>query len=119
VSRILQCAFLAPDIVERTLDGRQPHNMTLEHVRTPLPIEWAAERQSLGSCSNELRHPRHPMDVDREFVTMMFSINENESWYLDENITKHATEPNGVNRQESMPIPRQEKAFSLIVMWCI
>jgi hypothetical protein len=49
VSRILQCAFLAPNIVEGILDGRQPPNMTLEDVRTPLPIEWAAQRQLIGS----------------------------------------------------------------------
>jgi site-specific DNA recombinase len=48
VSRILQCAFLAPDIVERILNGRQPPNMSLEHVRTPLLIEWETQRRSLG-----------------------------------------------------------------------
>jgi len=48
VSRIFQCAFLAPDIVESILDGRQPAKMTLEKFRTHLPIEWAAQRQLLG-----------------------------------------------------------------------
>ena len=48
VGRIFQCAFLAPDIVESILDGRQPAEMTLESLRTHLPIEWAAQRQLLG-----------------------------------------------------------------------
>jgi len=48
VSRIFQCAFLAPDIVESILDGRQPVKMTLENFRTHLPVEWEAQRQLLG-----------------------------------------------------------------------
>jgi cystathionine beta-lyase family protein involved in aluminum resistance len=47
VSRIFQCAFLAPDIVESILDGRQPAKMTLENLRTRMPIAWAAQRQLL------------------------------------------------------------------------
>jgi site-specific DNA recombinase len=48
VSRIFQCAFLAPDIVESILDGRQPAKLVLENLRTHLPIEWAVQRQLLG-----------------------------------------------------------------------
>lgn len=44
-----------------------------------------------------------PADVDREFVTMMMVINENESWYLDDNIQKFTTDPRGVNKSESKP----------------
>jgi len=44
----------------------------------------------------------HPIDVDREFVTMMMTINENESWYLDENIRRYAGDPGGVNKKESV-----------------
>jgi hypothetical protein len=47
VSRIFQCAFLAPDIVESILDGRQPAKLALENFRTHMPIEWAAQRQLL------------------------------------------------------------------------
>ena len=47
VSRILQRAFLAPDIVESILDGRQPVKMTLENFRTRLPLDWATQRQLL------------------------------------------------------------------------
>ncbi|HEV3481970.1 MAG TPA: multicopper oxidase domain-containing protein [Candidatus Acidoferrales bacterium] len=42
-----------------------------------------------------------PKGVDHEFVTMFIAINENESWYLDDNIRDHTTDPKGVNRAES------------------
>jgi FtsP/CotA-like multicopper oxidase with cupredoxin domain len=42
-----------------------------------------------------------PKDVDHEFVSMFIALNENESWYLEDNIRAHATDPNGVNRSES------------------
>jgi FtsP/CotA-like multicopper oxidase with cupredoxin domain len=44
-----------------------------------------------------------PSDVQREFVTTFITINENESWYLDENIHKFAGDPSGVNKKESIP----------------
>src|ERR1039458_8799731 len=33
-----------------------------------------------------------PKDVDHEFVTMFIAINENESWYLEDNIRDHTTD---------------------------
>ena len=45
-----------------------------------------------------------PKDVQHEFVTMFIAINENESWYLEDNIRDHTTDPKGVNRTESHPI---------------
>jgi manganese oxidase len=41
-----------------------------------------------------------PKDVDHEFASMYIAINENESWYLDDNIREHTTDPKGVNRAE-------------------
>jgi site-specific DNA recombinase len=48
VSRILQCAFLAPDIVASILDGRQPSSINLEDFRTRVPIKWAEQLQLFG-----------------------------------------------------------------------
>jgi hypothetical protein len=48
VARILQLAFLAPDIQEAILHGRQPPDLTIEHLRPPLPLTWSAQRQRLG-----------------------------------------------------------------------
>jgi site-specific DNA recombinase len=48
VSRVLQCAFLAPDIVEAILDGRQPSNLSLERLTDGLPLNWIEQRKQLG-----------------------------------------------------------------------
>ncbi len=44
-----------------------------------------------------------PKDVDREFVTAYFLIDENTSWYLNHNIEAHTTDPKGVNKLDSKP----------------
>jgi FtsP/CotA-like multicopper oxidase with cupredoxin domain len=44
-----------------------------------------------------------PKDVDDEFVTAFFLIDENNSWYLNHNIQAHTTDPKGVNKLESVP----------------
>lgn len=41
-----------------------------------------------------------PRDVDHEFVTLFIALNENESWYLDDNIRAHTSDPKGVNRTD-------------------
>ncbi|MEQ8441220.1 MAG: recombinase family protein [Alphaproteobacteria bacterium] len=50
VSRTLQLAFLAPDIVEAILAGRQPVDLTAQKLKRfkDLPTEWPAQRQLLG-----------------------------------------------------------------------
>jgi len=48
VSRILRCAFLAPDIVEAILEGRQPPGFTLDKLRANVPIDWEEQRRVLG-----------------------------------------------------------------------
>jgi site-specific DNA recombinase len=48
VRRVLQCAFLAPDIVESILEGRQPAQMTFDRFRHPVPAEWSEQRKLLG-----------------------------------------------------------------------
>lgn len=45
-----------------------------------------------------------PRDVDREIVAYFITINENESWYLDQNIRTFTTDPAGVNKTESVPM---------------
>jgi FtsP/CotA-like multicopper oxidase with cupredoxin domain len=55
------------------------------------------------TAKGKARSDGSPADVDREFVTVMINLNENESWYLDENIRKYATDPNRVNKKESIP----------------
>ncbi len=46
--RILNCAFLAPDIVEAILDGRQPADLTVQKLLLGLPVGWSEQRKRLG-----------------------------------------------------------------------
>ncbi len=50
VSSLIPLAFLAPDITEKILQGRQPVELTLDRVlrQKPLPIDWSAQKSSLG-----------------------------------------------------------------------
>ncbi len=48
VSRILPCAFLAPDIVEAIVDGRQPEDLTLDKLLARIPLNWEEQRNQLG-----------------------------------------------------------------------
>jgi len=49
VRRLLTLAFLAPDIIEAILEGRQPADLTAERLtRQPLPLAWSAQRTALG-----------------------------------------------------------------------
>lgn len=51
VSRILRLAYLAPDLIEAVLAGRQPSGLTLESVRDPIPLDWAEQRRLFGTDS--------------------------------------------------------------------
>lgn len=50
ITRALPLAFLAPDIVEAILDGRQPATLTAEELRRipRFPRDWNAQRRLLG-----------------------------------------------------------------------
>lgn len=51
VSRLLRCAFLAPDIIESLLAGSAPPEMTLAKVLQDVPLDWAEQRQRFGFSS--------------------------------------------------------------------
>lgn len=55
------------------------------------------------SASGKAKSDGRPLDVDQEFVTMLIIINENESWYLDENIHQFTKDPKGVDKKEFLP----------------
>ena len=50
ISRVLPLAFLAPDIVEAIVKGRQPVALTTRYLKRlkPLPASWAEQRRLLG-----------------------------------------------------------------------
>ena len=49
VRKLLPLAYLAPDIIESILDGKQPPALNLQHFTTRnLPHSWDAQRKLLG-----------------------------------------------------------------------
>jgi site-specific DNA recombinase len=47
VGRIMQMAFLAPDIMEAILEGKQSPHMTLESLMADMPADWVGQREQL------------------------------------------------------------------------
>jgi hypothetical protein len=48
VGRVLECAFVAPDIVEAILDARQPPDLTIKKLTHGLPLSWIEQRKQFG-----------------------------------------------------------------------
>ncbi len=50
VSRVINLAFLAPDIIESIIAGRQPADLNVEKLtkRIDLPLDWAQQHRLLG-----------------------------------------------------------------------
>ena len=46
--RILQFAFLAPDIIQAILEGSQPADLTVQRMLRGLPLSWSEQRRRLG-----------------------------------------------------------------------
>ncbi|HEY5046407.1 MAG TPA: multicopper oxidase domain-containing protein [Rhizomicrobium sp.] len=44
-----------------------------------------------------------PKDVDREFVNLFMIVDENQSWFIDDNVRKFTTDPAHVNLAETIP----------------
>lgn len=52
---ILRLAFLAPDIQQAILHGRQPCRLNLETLRKiEIPLAWSAQRERLGFAGSGL-----------------------------------------------------------------
>jgi site-specific DNA recombinase len=48
VGKVLRCAFVAPDLVEAIMDGRQPRDLTFKKLSNHLPMSWTEQRKQLG-----------------------------------------------------------------------
>jgi site-specific DNA recombinase len=46
--KVFACAFLAPDIVEAILEGRQPRDLSFKKLCTQIPLSWSEQRKQLG-----------------------------------------------------------------------
>jgi hypothetical protein len=49
VSQVVHCAFLAPDLVEAVLQGRQPVQLTLTQMKA-LPLDWNEQHRPFWLC---------------------------------------------------------------------
>ena len=50
VSRILQLALLAPDVVERVLEGSSGIDLRLEALRASIPLAWDEQRKQIAAA---------------------------------------------------------------------
>jgi hypothetical protein len=48
VRRILRFGYLAPDIVEAIVEGRQPRSLTVKRLLQGIPCVWADQRAAFG-----------------------------------------------------------------------
>ena len=50
LARLLRLAYLAPDITEAVVAGREPAHLTVNYLMkaVPLPLAWQEQRQALG-----------------------------------------------------------------------
>jgi site-specific DNA recombinase len=51
ISRIIPLAFLAPDITEAILDGKQAPDLSLQNCVGEIPFEWSLRRAALAKTS--------------------------------------------------------------------
>ena len=51
VGRLLHLTFLAPDIVEGIMDGRQPAELELPTLMAPFPLELDVQRTALAESA--------------------------------------------------------------------
>jgi hypothetical protein len=54
VNCILRLAFLAPEIVETILDGRQPPDLILGSLKGVLPMSWREQKKLIGGWQSGL-----------------------------------------------------------------
>ena len=58
LGRVFDCAFLAPDIVESILEGRQPRDLSFKKLCAHIPLSWIEQREQLGFSPANTRRSR-------------------------------------------------------------
>ena len=52
ICRIIPLAFLAPDVTEAILEGKQAADLSLETLAGEIPLMWTLQREILACLSN-------------------------------------------------------------------
>jgi hypothetical protein len=70
VSRMIMLAFLAPDITESIIAGRQPADLSVEKLtkRIDLPLDWVHQHHLLG-------FPKLTDKIRTEKITNIMALN--------------------------------------------
>jgi hypothetical protein len=55
IDKVFPCAFLAPDIVEAILEGRQPRDLTFKKLCSNISLSWIEQRRQCGFASESPR----------------------------------------------------------------
>jgi site-specific DNA recombinase len=55
IGKVFGCAFLAPDIIEAILEGRQPRDLTFKKLCSTVPLSWAEQRRQFGFAAESTR----------------------------------------------------------------
>jgi site-specific DNA recombinase len=58
IGKVFGCAFLAPDIVESILEGRQPRDLTFKKLCAHIPLSWIEQRAQFGFPEQSKRFAR-------------------------------------------------------------
>ncbi len=53
VRRVLRLGYLAPDIIEAIVEGRQPRSLTVKRLLRGIPCSWADQRTVLGLATGQ------------------------------------------------------------------
>ena len=67
VGKVFRCAFLAPDIVEAILAGRQPHDLNFHKLCHDIPLSWVEQREQLGFSPARTHGPCTSPGIDPGF----------------------------------------------------
>jgi FtsP/CotA-like multicopper oxidase with cupredoxin domain len=73
------------------------------HVNEPRDVNAGLIGAILVSRAGAAGPTGRPKDVDREFISLFMIYDENQSWFLEDNIQRFTTDPKGVKRLEFQP----------------
>ena len=58
-ARLFRLTFLASDVIEAILDGREPDGLSMRILAKPISLDWRQQREELGFASSAVpdKHP--------------------------------------------------------------